>query len=195
MTDGGSGVTRERDRYPRMTLRDQLEELLDWVRGHPLVVVAVVIVAVYVVTQLILPSPTARLQDLRVGDCLYVRTSASTELGSGVRPIGDATAVGASLLSGGADRAGCDASHGHEVSALIDLAEPPSMSPTSPALDIACDGVFESYVGHAPGSSLYETYAVVPGAPQWDAGIHRAVCLIARADGQWMDRPARGSGE
>lgn len=188
-------MTRERDRYPRMTLRDQLEELLDWLRGHRGLVLVLLVVAVYVVTQLILPSPTARPQDLSVGDCLFVRTSASSEVGPGVRPIGDAAAVGVSLMSGGADRAGCDASHGHEVSAIIDLTERPPTSPSSSALDIACGDVFESYVGRPLGSSMYETYAVVPGATQWDAGIHLAICLVARADGQWMTQPARGSGE
>ena len=188
-------MTRERDRYPRMTLREQLEELLEWVGGHRLVVVAMVAVAVYVVTQLILPPPIARPQDLRVGDCLFVRTAANSDLGPDARPIGDPASVGASLMSGGADQAGCGGSHGHEVSAVIDLTERPATSPSSSALDIACDGVFESYVGRALGSSMYETYAVVPGTTQWDAGIHRAVCLVARADGQWMSHAARGSDE
>lgn len=177
-----------------MTLRDHLEGLLDWVRGNRLVVVALVVVSVYVATQLILPPPTARPGDLRIGDCLFVRTSASAEIGAGVRPIGSPASVGASLMTGGAERAGCDASHGHEVSAIIELAEQPQTNPLSTILDRACEGVFDSYVG-GMASLTYETFAVVPGPAQWDAGIHQAVCLIARVDGQWMTRPARGSGE
>jgi hypothetical protein len=177
-----------------MTLRDQLDELVDWVRGHYLVVLAVLVVAAYVVTQIILPPPSARPQDLRVGDCLFVRTAANSDLGPDARPIGDPASVGASLMSGGADQAGCGGSHGHEVSAVIDLTERPA-SPSSAALDIACGGAFESYVGRALGSSMYETYAAVPTQAQWDAGIHRAVCLVARADGQWMSHAARGSDE
>jgi hypothetical protein len=42
---------------------------------------------------------------------------------------------------------------------------------------------------------MYETFAVVPDEARWDAGFHRAICIVARADGQWMTHPARGSGE
>lgn len=188
-------MTRERDRYPRMTLRDQLDELVDWVRGHSLVVLAALIVAVYVVTQIILPPASARPEDLRVGDCLYIRTTATSDLAPGVRPIGEPAAVGLSLLGGGADQTGCSASHGHEVSAVIDLTEQPPASPLSASLDRACEGVFGSYVGRDLGSSMYGTFAVVPDDAHWDAGIHRAVCLVARADGQWMTHAARGSSE
>lgn len=187
-------MTRERDRYPRMTFRDQLVAVLDWGRENRLVVLGLVVVAVYVVTQLILPPPTARPGDLRVGDCLFVRTSASEEIGPGARPIGSPAAVGAALMTGGAERAGCDASHGHEVSSLIELTERPQTNPLSSSLDRACEGVFDSYVG-GMASLTYETFAVVPGPAQWDAGIHQAVCLVARLDGQWMTHSARGSGE
>lgn len=188
-------MTRERDRYPRMTLRDRLEELVDWVRGNRLVVLGLVIVASYVVTQLILPPPSVGPEDLRVGDCLYVRTSATSDLAPGVRPIGERASVGASLLGGGADRASCGASHGHEVSAVIDLQEQPSTSPLNLGLDQACQGVFGSYVGLDLASSMYETFAVVPDDSHWAAGLHRAICLVARSDGEWMSHPARASGE
>ncbi|MEW5990161.1 MAG: hypothetical protein AB1736_02295 [Chloroflexota bacterium] len=188
-------MSRERDRYPRMTLRDQLEELVGWVRTHRLVVLGIAIVVTYVVTQVILPPAPVRPEDLRVGDCLYVRTAATSDLAPGVRPIGERASVGVSLLGGGADQAACDASHGHEVSAVIDLPEQPATSPLSPGLDPACEGAFGSYVGLDLASSMYETFAVVPDDAHWAAGFHRAICLVARADGEWMSHPARDSGE
>ncbi|TAK02343.1 MAG: hypothetical protein EPO36_02395 [Chloroflexota bacterium] len=186
-------MTRERDRYTRMTLRDQLEGLLDWIRGHRLLVIALLVAAIYVVTQLILPPPTVRPNDLRVGDCLFVRTASMSDLGSDA-PIGDPALVGVSLLSGGADRAPCGASHGHEVSAVLELPAAPAAGQQA-GLERDCAAAFEPYVGRALIASSYETFAVVPTAAQWDAGIHRAICLIARVDGQWMTHPARASGE
>ena len=56
----------------------------------------------------------------------------------------------------------------------------------------ACEAAFAAYVGQALDVSRYETFAVVPTSFDTTADV---VCLVARADGQWMDHPARASGE
>ena len=125
--------------------------------------------------------------DLGVGDCLYVRTSASQDVD---HPIGTADEVASVLLAGGAERASCDASHGHEVSFVLDL----TIGRTT-GLDLDCRAAFAGYVGHALDGSRYTTFRVLPTGTQQSAAAKAGVCLIARADGQWMDHPARGSGE
>ena len=125
--------------------------------------------------------------DLRVGDCLYVRTSTSQDVD---HPIGTTEEVVAILLGGGAERASCDASHGHEVSLVLDLTTGRTIG-----LDFECRGAFAGYVGHALDGSRYTTFPVLPTGTQQSAGAQAGFCLIARADGQWMDHPARGSGE
>ena len=112
------------------------------------------------------------------------------------------------LLAGEAERAACDASHGHEVSAIVVPAlETLAPGVTAAPLDHArmqalaeplCDAAFEAYVGRALDGSRYITFPVVPdtdAAVGWVIGGRRTVCVVARADGQWMDHPARGSGE
>jgi putative regulator of septum formation len=143
--------------------------------------------------------------NLEVGDCLYVRAVADQ---SSDRPIGEPHDVAGALLAGEAERAACDASHGHEVSAVVVPAlETLAPGATPTLLDHAqmqaltgplCDAAFAAYVGHALSGSRYITFPVVPdtdAAAGWAAGGRRTVCLVARADGQWMDHPARGSGE
>jgi hypothetical protein len=133
---------------------------------------------------------------LAVGDCLYVRVPAGS---SETQVIGSPDVVRAVLLSGGAERASCTASHGHEVSARVEVpAVPPlpsgvSVLPTVLAeATVACDNAFAGYVGKALADSLYESIAVVPATFETSADV---ICLVARRDGQWMDHPARGSGE
>jgi len=186
-------VTRERDRYPHMTLRDHVDELVDWFRSHRLIGLAMILAAGWILVQVIAPPRSGRPEDLRVGDCLFVRTSSVDAFGPGARPIGDVLSVSASLLAGTAEQASCTGSHGHEVSAIIDTSEL-NGGPAAPNYDAACAGVFGSYVGRTTGS-IYETIAVVPTQQQAAAGARRVVCLVARADGQWMTHPARGSGE
>jgi len=143
--------------------------------------------------------------DLQVGDCLFVRVVASQ---SDARPVGEPHDVAGALLAGGAERAGCDASHGHEVSAIV-VPPVPSTAPGEvlPLLDHdqmeaatapLCDAAFASYVGHALEGSRYVTFPVVPdtdGGAAWVADGRRTICVVARSDGQWMDHPAHASGE
>jgi len=189
---------REIDRYPKATLRDRIEELLDSARTHPARTAVIAVVVLLVGASLLGAPRAARVDALAVGDCLYVRTSASTAVGAGGRPIGDPAAVEAVLDAGAAEFAGCDVSHGHEVSALIDLGP---LVPTSlgrqelrAAVQSRCDAAFDSYVGRPAVGSELETFAVLPTDDQLEGGASTAVCLVARTDGQWLSGQARDSG-
>jgi len=183
-------MTRERDRYPRMTLRDQVDEVVDWVRTNRVVVI-VGLIGLAVLVFAFWPPAAARIEDLRVGDCLYIRTSASSEIGPSARPIGEPGLVEAALMANGAQRTGCGASHGHEVAGLLDL-NPGAISEVA---EDRCQGDGASYVGRPLDVSIYEAFAAVPSAEQRNTGVRRAICLVARRDGQWMDHPARNSAE
>jgi hypothetical protein len=189
---------REIDRYPKATLRDRLEELVDSVRAHPFRTAALVIGVVIVGLSLLNAPRTARLDTLAVGECLYARTSASTAVGAGGRPIGDPSEVEAVIDSGGAEYAGCGASHGHEVSAIVELAPfgPASIGRAElrAAVQARCDAAFEGYVGRPADGSEFETFAVLPSDAQIADGATVAACLIARRDGQWLAGQARDSG-
>lgn len=182
-------MTRERDRYGRASLAEQLGNVIGWFRAHPLALLVVAILLGGVVVQVVAPQRSARPNDLAVGDCLFVPTSATHAVGPGGRPIGTPEDVTSVLMRGGAEITSCTASHGHEVSAIVDL---PSRR-VNPEVDRACREAFGTYVGGEADSSRYETFPAVPDTEQWDAGVHRVICLIARRDGQWMSEPARGS--
>jgi hypothetical protein len=193
----------ERARYGRRGVRDRLGETVDAARAHPLVTLVLVLFVGVVVVQRALPARSALPMDLAVGDCLYVRTTSTIEFGPDARPIGDAASVSDVLLAGGAEQAPCDGSHGHEVSLTVAIAaDAPSPSRGADGLpgaddpsQRACVAAFEGYVGHPLDGSLYETFAAVPTAEQRASGITRAICLVARRDGQWLIHPARDSGE
>ncbi len=194
----------ERARYGRRSLREQVGDLITWPRSHPFASVVILVVVAGVFLPSALRGRLVGLGELAVGDCLFVRTAAAQELSS-TRPIGDAAAVEQVILTAGAEKAGCSASHGHEVSSIATLPAP-SLVPgvlgvmldrelirrtTQPL----CDAAFAGYVGHALTGWMYVTFPVAPEPAAWlDAG-RQTVCLVARSDGRWMDHPARGSDE
>ena len=143
------------------------------------------------------PRP-ARLETLVVGDCLYARTTASTAIGAGGRPIGEPLEVEAIIAAGGAEYAACDSSHGHEVASIVDVADVVAVAASRGALRVAvqssCDAAFLGYVGRSVDGSELETFVVLPTESQFVGGASTAVCLVARRDGQWLSGPARGSG-
>lgn len=51
------------------------------------------------------------------------------------------------------------------------------------------------YVGRPLEGSRYSVFAAVPEPTAGGPSPALGICLVARADGQWMDHPARGSGE
>ena len=46
----------------------------------------------------------------------------------------------------------------------------------------------------APDGSELEVVIAVPDEPAWDRGTRAGACMVARADGQFLAGPAKGSG-
>jgi hypothetical protein len=179
----------ERTRYGRKSLRERAEDFLNWPGEHPIltgvILVFVVVGILLSVSRGLLVAP----QDLAVGDCLFVRTGTAPD---DARPIGDDRAATEAVLAGRMEQTSCSASHGHEVSALVDLTT--LAYPTSES-QVRCRDAFAGFVGRALEGSRYVTFAVNPAAGATGDGKDVGVCLVARADGQWMDHAARGSAE
>jgi hypothetical protein len=194
----------ERRRYGRKSLSEQIDDALAWPGSH---LAATGVILAIVIGAALLYVATARPVDprqLAVGECLYVPTDAAKDPTTS-RPIGEPGVVEDVIVRLGAERAECTASHGHEVSAIVTGPEP---SPRETGIGTrfdrdaihrlmqpACDAAFAGYVGRPLAGSVYVTFPAVPEAPEWIADGRRTVCLVARADGQWMGHPAHGSGE
>jgi hypothetical protein len=192
----------ERRRYGRRSLRERFDDLLAWPGEHiPATIALIAFLGVGVAIALsrgLLVQP----EQLVTGDCLFVRVAANQ---GDVRPIGEARDVIGAVLAGRMEKTACDGSHGHEVSAVTDVPLPSIEPGTLPTMldraaiealaGPACTDVFEAYVGRAPEGSRFVTFAVAPDPPEWVASGGRTICLVARSDGGWMDRPARGSAE
>ena len=177
-------------------------------RAHPIRGVFMLLLAAGAIGTILNPPIEATADRLSIGDCIYARTSAATTSGPGARPIGDAAMVEAVVMDGRAERAACGLSHGHEVSLVVQL--PPVASPppgasgatSTPDREVVradvqrqCDAAFRGFIGRELAGSTYVTFAAVPSEAQYLAGSDRGVCLIARADGQWMLTLARESGQ
>jgi uncharacterized RmlC-like cupin family protein len=182
-------MTRERDRYGRKSIGEQVDDLVEWFPAHRTASLVILVFLAIGVAVFAWPRSSASVRDLRVGDCLYIPTGTPAD---DVRPIGDERSVTQTLFGDGAQQAGCDASHGHEVSAIVDFA---AVGYVFAEAEVRCGQVFEAFVGHPLAGSIYATFAAVPSDQQQLAGATRAICLVARSDGHWMDHPARGSGE
>jgi hypothetical protein len=174
----------------------QLGELVPWIREHPVRGVITLLLAAGAIGTIFNPPIEATADRLTSGDCMYVRTGAAAQTGSGARPIGEPADVEAVIDKGTAVRAACGLSHSHEVSATV----PISASITDPAVaretvQERCDAVFEAYVHHPLAGSAYVTFAVIPTSEQLATGPKLGICLVGRADGQWLTGPAKNSGE
>ena len=201
-------MTPQTDRPTRASLGQQLGELVVWIRAHPIRGIFSLLLAAGTIGTLLNPQIEATPNRLSIGDCIYARTSAATGNGPGARPIGDAAMVEAVVMSGGAERAACGLSHGHEVSLVVELPQLATPDPGSGGvpqspdrnlmradLQRQCDTAFRGFVGHDLAGSEFVTFAAVPTEAQFVAGSDRGVCLVARADGQWMLTLARDSGQ
>jgi hypothetical protein len=192
---------RENDRYQRASLGEHLGDLLGWLRSHRFVSVVLLLFAVGWLAQIVAPQRPTGPTDLAVGHCLFARTSDANLVGPGVRPIGLPVAVEAVVMVGGAERAPCDGSHGHEVSTIVPLADLPVPSSGDVIASLRalvqpkCDAEFDGFVGAPAGASIHETFAAVPNEAGWRSGERTGLCLVVRVDGQWMTSPARGSQE
>ena len=185
---------RERDRYGRASLGEQaVETVRAYWRNRTARTVILILVGMLVVYRLITPD-IVRMADLREGDCLYVNAPGAG-IGVQVEPPGS---VAGRLRTEGAERADCSLSHGHEVSAVLDLADPMGAAyagegPLADRERARCAEAFERYVGRSPDGSVYETFVVVPGPDEWADGDRRAVCLVSLGSREFMSGPARGS--
>lgn len=179
----------ERSRYGRRSLREQVGEAIAWPGNHRFASGVILVIIIGAVLLSATAGFFADPRQLAVGDCLFVRLGTTQDE---VQPIGAPDAVVQAVIAGNAEVAGCSASHGHEVSALVDLG---SLHYLLSEAQVACRAAFPGYVGHALDGSLYTTFPAIPTAEAQAAGARNAICLVARSDEQWMDHPARGSGE
>jgi hypothetical protein len=194
----------ERARYGRKGLREQLDDALAWPGGYRFAAGVVAVVVLGAVLIALISGRAVDPRNLAAGDCLYVPTAAALDP-TATRPIGAEADVELLVVGGEAQKAACTASHGHEVSAILIGSDPgPRASGIGTVFDRdavhrlmqpLCEAAFADYVGHSLDGSPFVTFAAVPEAPAWIAGGRRTICLVARDDGQWMDHPARGSGE
>lgn len=162
---------REIDRYERASPRERVLGALGWFRSHRIAGAIVVLFALGWIAQLLAPQRPATPADLAVGDCLYARTSAWMDTGPDARPIGPEGDVEAIVMAGQAERAGCEASHGHEVSALVPLPSAAAMAPGRGGSVEAASGSGAP----APGSGV----TGMPGVPVPSAGAGGADPLEA----------------
>lgn len=189
---------REREKYGRASLREQLAgEVAALLDNTPLVILITVIVGGWLVLTFTRPE-TLAVGELTAGDCLYIRAAdADTDPGGG-RPIGsDAAAVDA-LFRSGAERAGCDASHSHEVAEAWVLDDPlvapyPGQAALTGREQARCEAAFERHVGRASAGSTLALTVAVPPEGAWDEGARVGACLVSARDGTFLQQPAAGS--
>jgi len=174
----------------------QLGELVPWIRQYPIRGVITILLAAGAIGTLLNPPIEATADRLTSGDCIYARTAAAAETGPGARPIGEPADVEAVIDRGAAVRAACGLTHGHEVSAVVPiLASTADRSVVRETVQERCDAVFDAYIHHPLAGSAYVTFAVIPTPDQLATGPRLGLCLVARADGQWLTSPAKNSAE
>jgi hypothetical protein len=190
---------RERDRYARASLREQAGDLVASLRRHPGVVLVMALVLGGLVALAIWTPDAVRVSDLRAGDCLYIHAAdADTDSPTG-RPAGSSASAVAALYVDGAEKATCDGSHSHEV--LLQTVFPDPAGTAYPGQDVlrernqaACEAAFEAHVGRPADGSSLELVVAVPNEKAWNIGVRAAPCLVGDPKGQFLLKPAKGSG-
>jgi hypothetical protein len=186
---------RERDKYGRASLREQLgDELRLFLGSTALVALVVALFGGWLVLQLTKPQ-AIRVPAVSAGDCLYIRTA---DADPDLHPIGTESAILLVLFEQSAERAPCDSSHSHEVADAWQLDGPagaayPGRTELTRAQEARCEAAFEAHVGHPVEGSTLRLTTGVPTERSWDAGIRAAVCLVSNADETFLASPARGS--
>lgn len=186
---------RERDRYRRASLREQVGDALRGFWNDPIArFVAIVLLGGLLVLRLLTPE-VVTLSALRTGDCVYLRPPGPTVLTGEARPV---VATPADLQGYDvAERASCDLSHSHEVSDTFSVGAAadayPGLAALVEAYEPRCDAAFEAFVGHPLAGSLYATAVAVPDARRWAAGARSGVCVVFNADRSLLDHRARDS--
>jgi hypothetical protein len=105
----------------------------------------------------------------------------------------------AALYAQGAEKASCDGSHSHEVLLQTVFSDPAGTAyPGEEVLrernQSACEAAFETHVGRPADGSSLELVVAVPGEKAWDNGVRDAPCLVGDPKGQFLLKPAKGSG-
>jgi hypothetical protein len=189
-------MTRERDRYRRASLGEQVREgVLGFWRKRAARLITAVVLGGFVVLRLLTPQ-VIPFGELRPGDCVYLRPPGPAELTTAVPPIPATT--GDLLGYVAAERADCNLSHSHEVSDAFSVGEPAGAYPSLDALldagEERCDAAFEPFIGRGRDGSMYGTALAVPAAAAWADGARYGVCFVFNRDRTLLDRHARGSG-
>ncbi len=190
---------RERDRYARASVREQVTDALSGLRRQPGVVAVLVAVLGGWLFFLVTRPPVVSVDGLAAGDCLYIHAGdADTDSATG-RPAGSAPAQLQALYLAGAERASCGGSHSHEVVLQLRFPEASGAAyPGAAALDArnaeACRTAFETYIGGPEDASPYQLLVAVPDEAAWGRGVRAAPCLLGTRDGSWLLRPARAGG-
>jgi hypothetical protein len=190
---------RERDRYARASLREQAGDVATELRAHPGVMLLIaLLVGGWLFFTLTKPAYVP-VGALRAGDCLYIHAPDADTDSPGGRPAGTATGAVAALYGQGSERAACDGSHSHEVldafeEAGDDGAPYPGRAALIRSREAACTAAFTAWVGRSPEGSVLEPVLAVPDETAWIKGTRAGACLLARADGQFIGVPAKGSG-
>ena len=138
-----------------------------------------------------------RLEELSVGTCLHVPTSANGDPAAADQ-VGSQAEVVRVAVDRGADTAPCDSSHSHEVAAVFTDAEPAGAALPGPTTlaqrhEAACEAALAAYVGHPIAGSAFELTVVVQDEAGWTSGRRVGACLVSRADGKYLTASARGS--
>jgi hypothetical protein len=190
-------VTRERDRYRRTPLWEQVrDELVGIWRNRTARIVIGVLLAAFLVSRFLEP-PVVSLGELAVGDCVYLRAPGQSNDPTDTIQV-PATPADLQVIGVG-ERASCDLSHSHEASAVFTVGQPGAPYPGLDALvagySARCDQAFEAFVGHPMAGSAYATALAVPSVDLWQKGARYGICLVFNADRTFMNHRASGSGE
>jgi len=178
----------EKVRYRHASLAEQLtggiRELLS---NRSAMAIIAIVFGGFVIFRLLEPA-IVTFGALAPGDCLYVRAGDPAS----DRPIGPPGSVRERLLSRGAERAPCDLSHSHEVARVVDLSGAGDAWPGDAAVVAEVDPVCRDArtaiaASRPPGAPGLEVAAVVPDGDRWSDGARRGVCLVHRADGQFLN--------
>jgi hypothetical protein len=190
---------RERDRYARASFREQAGDTLKSLRRNPgITIIIVLVLGGWLFLNLATPAPVD-VRDLQAGDCLYLRAAdADSDTPTG-RPAGTSMSALEALATRGAERAPCDGSHSHEV--VLQTVFPDIAGAAFPGQRVlwersqaACEEAFEAYVGRPVEGSSLELLVYVPNEEAWANGARAAPCLVGDPNGQFLLKPAKGSG-
>jgi hypothetical protein len=187
-------LTRERDRYRRASWAEQVREgFLGFWRSRTARIVAAILLVGLLLLRLTTPE-VVRMSQLVVGDCTYLPPAGPSDPIAPTRVAGTPAELERYDL---AERASCDLSHSHEVSAVFTVGEPGDAYPYLGALTDAyggtCVAAFEPYIGRAAEGSRYTTAIAIPSVNAWRDGVRTAACLVFNADRSLLDHRARGS--